>query len=100
MIVTSIRGRVKAGQLDKAAPLLGKYADIVKEITGVEVGIAGRLGAIGETMVFSQHENANDFEEAVAKLWASEAYRQVMDEASEVFDGDATDVSVWKVVSD
>ena len=64
----------------------------------MEVGLAGRIGAIGETMVFSQHETANDFEEAAAKLWASEAYRNLMDEASEVFDGEATQVSFWKVV--
>lgn len=98
MIVTSISGRAKAGCLDKAAPFLQKYRDIVKEIAGVEVGLAGRLGAIGEVMVFSQHETATDFDDAVGKLWASEAYRQVMDEGSEIFDGEATQVSVWKVV--
>ena len=100
MIVTSIRGRVQAGQLNNAAPFLGKYVDLVKEITGVEANIAGRLGAIGEVMVFAQFENANDYQEAVGKLWASEAYRQVMDEGAEIFDGEATDVSVWSVADD
>lgn len=98
MIVASIAGRTKPGCMDKASPFLRKYQEIVKEIAGVEVQIAGKLGAIGEVMVFSQHENASNFEEVAEKLWSSEAYRQVMDEGSEIFDGEATQVAVWKVL--
>ena len=98
MIVTSISGTVRAGQLHKATALLQKYQDIVKEIAGVEVQVAGRLGAIGNTMVITQHENASEMEEAVGKLWASEAYLNVLDEASEIYDGEATRVEIWKVL--
>jgi hypothetical protein len=99
MIVTSIAGTVREGKLHKATDQLRKYQDIVKEIAGVEVQIAGRVGAIGEVMVFTQHDNATDMEEAIAKLWGSEAYLKVMDDAAEIFDPESTRVEIWKVMS-
>ncbi len=98
MIVTSISGRVKPGCMQKAGPFLRQFVDVIKEVTGNEAQIAGKVGALGEVMVFATSDNGTDMEEGIAKLWASDAYTRIMDEGSEIFDSEATEVAIWKTV--
>lgn len=98
MIVTSISGRVRPGCMQKAGPFLRQFQEVIKEVTGNEAQIAGKLGALGEVMVFATSENGSALEEGIAKLWASDAYHKIMDEGAEIFDGEATQVAMWKVV--
>ena len=84
--------------MQKAGPFLRQFQEVIKEVTGNEPQIAGRMGALGEVMVFATSDDAAALEEGIAKLWASDAYTRIMDEGSEIFDSEATELAMWKIV--
>lgn len=98
MIVTNITSRVRPGCMEQSAAYLRKFLEVIKEVTGADAQIAGKLGALGEVMVFVQSEDGSDLGEGAAKLWGSQAYREIMDEGAAIFDSEATQISMWKII--
>lgn len=98
MIVASITGRAKPGRLNDASAFVQKYAETIERITGAKTQIGGEVGELNSILVATQHDSMADFDAAIEKCWGSEEYRKILDDAVDIFDSEANQVHVWKII--